>query len=554
MKKAIISILVLAVLATGVWLVRPAYRAHKEKKFAAQASVALAKREHRQALLSAQQALVLNSNNLVACRVMADLADGSRSPHAMVWRRRIADIQPSLENRIVFASCALRYEQPPFPMTAQVLQEVGGQAQDFVPFHLVSAQLALRQNHIAEAEKHFEQAIRLEPTNDLHRLNLAVMRLESKDAAVSTAARKQLEQLQSSEQWAGHALRALIIHHTARKQFAEAQRYSVLLLRNRAASFGDHLEHLAVLHGGKSPEFNRFLETVQHAAATNAVKATDLVTRMVSLSMAREALAWAKSLPAPMQSELPLPVAVTDAYIKMGDWRGMEELLLKQNWREREFLRFALLAYAVRNQKAKDVATVHWNEAVQLASARPELVGMLTQLASNWGWTNETETLLWRAAKQFPRERWPIDALQNRYARSRSARGLFDVSTLLLERQPTNTVAQNNWATLALLLHTNVPKAHQFARQVYDRNTNHYGFVSTYAFSLHLQGKTAEALKMMETLKPAELENPALASYYGVMLAASGQTDKARRYLAKAEMAPILPEELKLIADARKGM
>ena len=554
MKKSVITVLILAILAAGVWLGRPAYRAHKERNFAAQASAALEKKELRLALLSAQQALVLNSNNLAACKVMAELSDDSRSPQAMVWRRRIADIQPTLENRILFASCALRYEQPPFPMTAQALHELSAQAQDYAPFHLVSAQLALRLNQVAETEKHFEAAIRLEPTNDLHRLNLAVVRLESKDTNASAAAHAQLEKLQASDSWAGPALRALVTHHAARQQFGEAQHYSALLLRNRAATFGDRLEHLAVLRGAQSPEFNPFLEALQRDSATNAVRAADLVTRMVALSIAREAVVWVKSLPTDVQTELPLPMAVAEAYARIRDWRGMEELLLAQNWRERDFLRLALLAYAVRNQKANDVATVHWNGAVHLAASRPELMGMLAQLASNWGWTNETETLLWQAARQFPRERWPIEALQTRYARLRSTIGLFNVSTLLLEHDPSNAIAQNNWATLALLLHTNVARAHLLARQVYDRDTNHFGFVSTYAFSLHLQGKTAEALKIIETLKPAELEKPAVASYYGVILAASGQTDKARRFLAKAEVAPILPEELQMIADARKGL
>jgi hypothetical protein len=69
-----------------------------------------------------------------------------------------------------------------------------------------------------------------------------------------------------------------------------------------------------------------------------------------------------------------------------------------------------------------------------------------------------------------------------------------------------------------------------------------------------LQGRTAEALKIIETLTPAELENPAVASYYGVLLAASGQGEKARRYFAKAETAAILPEELTMINESRKKL
>jgi tetratricopeptide (TPR) repeat protein len=556
MKKAIIAALVLALLAAGIWLGLPAYRAHKEKRFAAQAQKAWIQKEHRKALLSARQALVLNSNNLAATRVMADLADLSRSPQAIVWRRRIAEIEPSLENQTAFALCALRYEQPPFALASRLFKDLAAVegASNTIPFQLVGAQLALKQNRIADAERHFEQAIRIEPTNDLHRLNLAVVRLESKDAAVSERARGELERLQSVPPWSGLALRSLVVHYANRKQFAEAERYSARLLQATNAMFGDKLEHLTILHGAKNPQFNHFLEATQREAATNALHASDLVTRMTALGLATDAIAWAKTLPAPMQNELPLPVAVADSYVATQQWREMEQALTKQQWRDREFLRKALLAYAVRMQKAETVAMTHWNEAVQLASERPELTLMLTQLASNWRWTNETETLLWRAARQFPQERWPLESLQGSYARLRRTRGLFDVYTLMLERQPTNATAQNNWATLAFLLQTNVAKAHQLARQVYERDTNNFGFVSTYAWSLHLQGKTAQALAIIETLKPSELEHPSVASYYGALLAAAGQGDKARRYLAKAETAPILPEELSLIAAARKQL
>jgi predicted Zn-dependent protease len=554
MRRIIFIILVLAGLGAAIWFGRPAYQGYKEKRFAKQARTALAANEQRKALISAQQALVINSNNLAACQVMAALADLSRSPQALVWRRRVADIDPSLDNRLMMASCALRYEPPPFVITGQVLKEISDDGRDSVPFHLVSAQLAMKQNRIGEAENHFEHAIRLEPTNDLHRLNLAIVRLEYKDTAVAAKAHADLERLQASDKWSGHALRALVVHHMARREFAEAAQYSTLLLNGTNAAFGDRVEHLSVLHGAKSSDFDSFLSTIQRQATTNAIAAADVVSRMIALGLAAEAITWSKSLPPDLQKTMPLPPMIADCYTVLKRWREMEQFLNGQQWPESDFLRQALLAYALRNQNATDVASVHWNDAVQKAVERPESMLVLGQLSSKWNWTNETEAVLWRAARQFPKERWPIESLENSYAKMRNTRGLFEVNALLLQRQPTNAVAQNNWATLALLLQTNTAKAHQLARQVYERDTNNFGFVSTYAWSLHAQGRTADALKLIETLKPSELALPAVASYYGVILAAAGQTDKARQYLAKAETARILPEELNLIAQARRQL
>jgi len=549
MKKIIIVAVLLVVGAVGVWLGLPAYRAGKEKKFAAQAMAALVNGENRKALLSAQQVLVLNSNNVTACRVMAELADLSRSPHALVWRRRVAEIEPTRSNKLVFAASALRYEQPPFPLATQTLTDLG-EATNEVAFQLVSAQLALKQNRIADGEKHLQQAIRLEPANESHRINLGVIRLESRDPAVSAVARAELEQRAGNAQ----ALRALLVHHTSRRRFVEAEQYSSALLKLTNSAWGDKLEHLTLLRGAQSPQFDPFLATLQRDAATNVFAASELVTRLTELGAATNAVDWVKSLPAAMQKEPPLPVAVASAYFSTARWRELEELLNAREWPERDFMRKALLTFAVRKQGGTDAAAAHWRDALKLAGERPELLGSLAQMANAWGWTNETESTLWRAAKDFPKERWPLESLQNGFMRHRNTRGVLEVNALMLERQPTNAAALNNWAALALLLHTNLTRAHEVARQVYDRGTNNFAFVSTYAWSLQVQGKSAEALKLMDTLKPAELNDPAVAGYYGAILVAAGQKEKARTYLDRTVGAPLLPEELKLVSDARQKL
>ena len=124
----------------------------------------------------------------------------------------------------------------------------------------------------------------------------------------------------------------------------------------------------------------------------------------------------------------------------------------------------------------------------------------------------------------------------------------------MLERQPTNAFAQNNWAALSFLLETNLAKAHEVAKSIYDRDMKNVGFASTYAWSLYVQGHGPEALKVIETIPAATLEQPSLAAYYGALLAAAGQKEKARGFLDKSDKAPLLPEELKLVADARKKL
>src|SRR5204863_3115352 len=125
---------------------------------------------------------------------------------------------------------------------------------------VVSAQLALKQGQLARAEQHFEKAIQLEPTNELHRLNLAVMRLESRDSNVAARAEAELTRLESVEPWRAHALRNLAVHSSIGKKFAQAESYSSLLLQSTNATFNDRLEHLSILRRARSPALPDFLE------------------------------------------------------------------------------------------------------------------------------------------------------------------------------------------------------------------------------------------------------------------------------------------------------
>ncbi len=68
---------------------------------------------------------------------------------------------------------------------------------------------------------------------------------------------------------------------------------------------------------------------------------------------------------------------------------------------------------------------------------------------------------------------------------------------------------------------------------------------------MHEQGSTAAGLKLLQGLPGTELERPAIAAYYVVLLAAAGEKEKARLYFALAEKAQLLPKERELVARAR---
>ncbi len=95
---------------------------------------------------------------------------------------------------------------------------------------------------------------------------------------------------------------------------------------------------------------------------------------------------------------------------------------------------------------------------------------------------------------------------------------------------------------------------HALALEAYQSVGTNADAAATYAFSLYLQHKPADALKVLEKMKPADLENPSIAGYYGLVLQATGNKSKARKYLDLTAKAKLLPEERTLMERARAGI
>src|SRR5205814_6811682 len=139
-----------------------------------------------------------------------------------------------------------------------------------------------------------------------------------------------------------------------------------------------------------------------------------------------------------------------------------------------------------------------------------------------WNWPQESEDLLWAIVNRYPKEKWATASLAERLWLSDRTRSLLSLYAKMLQDQPGDLGVMNNLAMTALLTQAWEKKPHELALQVYNEECTNASFASTYAFSLLLQQKPAEALKVMNQLTPKQLEAPGVAIYYGLVLKASG--------------------------------
>ena len=173
-------------------------------------------------------------------------------------------------------------------------------------------------------------------------------------------------------------------------------------------------------------------------------------------------------------------------------------------------------------------------------------------MAAEWQWPEEAEQSLWALLELTPGNRRAIQTLSNRYFDQGSTAGLRRVAAHLVKSDPADENAQNDLAISSLLLGTEMDRATRMAKDLYTKHPDNAAYVSTYAFALHCGARTAEGLRVLESLPPGRLEDPAIAAYYGVMLAASHLPEKARHFLEIGRGANLLTEEKELLARAER--
>jgi len=536
------------VVILGVWFLGvPAYKQAKERRAIGQMRRFLADGDLRNASIAAKQALELNPKNLDATVAMAEIAEASRSPQLVDWRQRVVELSPTPDNKLLLASAALRVQYPPYPIAKQVLADLGSATSNNLSYHLVAAELAIRENAPGEAEAHFAEACRIAPTNELHRLNLMALRLQSTNQAVAISAREALNSLKTSTNAGAPALRWLIADSSRLEDLNGALGYSTELLSNKQCGFEDRLRHLNILRKLKADGVMAFLETLKLEASANAAQAHQLATWMLGNGMAEESGTWWLALPEQVRTTHPAPLAYVDFLAVKRDWLGLEAYLEESKWGDKEFMRYALLSQVAFEQKQVRAAETRWATAMREAGDRLTPLLELLSMATKWNRMEAREPILWQILNRFPRERWVISELDQLYSTAGNTRGLNKLYAAVVAREPNLLVARNNLVATSLLLERDLTATHEMARTLYTEQPTNAVIASTYAFSLYRQSRAAEAAEVLEKVDPGLLEKPPLALYKGLVLQAIGQTNGAARYFEVVRASRLLPEERALI-------
>jgi len=322
------------------------------------------------------------------------------------------------------------------------------------------------------------------------------------------------------------------------------------LLRETNSVWADRLLRLQALKQATDPKFQSELSDVEREAGSNSRNLYECARWEMDALSPAAALSWLRTLPPGLQTNQPAALLIAECLATKQEWRDLSDSLSAANWSDWEFVRHAFLARALQGEGMKISSETEWNAALKAAGNREAQLHILLGLATQWNWLHEQQTILWALVDSHPEERWAFESLNASLFAEGQTRSLMKLWNEERKRSPSNLTAANNLALIALLLHADEFNPHDLARDVYQRAPTNANYASTYAFSLYLQGKYADALAVMNKFDPQALENPAIAGYYGLFLKASGQDVNARRYFEKASLTAMLPEERKIISKA----
>ena len=543
-------LIALIALAAVVFVAPKLYRRIEPDRLARRAREYVAKEDYRNAMLTLARALEINPTNQSAVRAMAEITEKLQAPQAVDWRRLASELNPGgAEDALAWANAALRQGRAPVARVA--LDAMPKTGRETAAYHTASGGLAISEGRWQDAAKEYAEAAKLDPQSELHRYNLATIQLQSPDAGERKAAFTVLETLANAGRLQAFARRALVTRLSGGRQWDAALEHSSALQQLSSATFSDRLAFLGLLHRAGRPELTSALATAQTAAITSPSNVAAMIQWMMSHERASAVAPWIASLDPKLASEPIVLAARSDVLVSLKDWPALQTLADSGSWAGDEFRRFAYQARALRESGNPEGAKTRWKQAITAAARQRESATQLAYLASTWGWKDEMTDVLWAVAAGSEPD-WALRMLHGICHAEGETSGLLRIAKRFVEVHPDDRMARNNVAMLSLLLDRDTEQAQFQARELHQQTPHDPAVVSTYAFALHSQGKSADGRAALETLTPEQLRDPAVAAYYAILLASTGATAEARPFFELAKGARLLPEEKRLLEAAAK--
>ena len=496
--------------------------------------------EWRGARLLLEQAVQVRPRSIPAQRALAEFWDNLRAPAAVARWREVARLSEEDEAYWKWAAAALRIAD--LDEARLALNTVSANGRNATSHHRLLAALALASGKPELATLHFDELVRLEPSNPRYRYNAAAHRLRMGDPGREQA-RRELEDLAR-----GDAMRI---------------RSTIDLLLDapgRWPGAGDPVQFLALrilenvqrvrARAGQAPGLQQLVAYMKTQPSPEPQDVAVLVHWLMQNERAREALDWLDVLPESARRYPEVVAATADCAAQIRDWPRLEAALAQGAWGmiSPAVLRAAFVWREKRPSGSEGLLPV-WPRLVEQSQDTRAGLRILWQLARLWQWPVEAERTLGTVTRLYPQESWAWEASRNAVL----ARGDSLELRRLYERWQAAAPGDNRIRSERLLVAflTSAPALDQRAEAATLFRAEPAAPVHRVIQALALRevGKGEEALALLEQPGLDLTREPRFALVYGLLLAEAGQVRRSEAALAKVT-GNLLPEERRLLERA----
>ena len=518
------------------------------------AATFIAKKEYPQALSEAKGALEADPMHPGATRVVAQtLEETGSAAVAAKWRSRLETIQPGDRDNIL-AWVSDLVEAKDADGAEHILAMLKPVPVDDAGYHAAAAGIAMARRDDAGAERHWAEAARLDPPEDHYRLQLAAVRLGSKNAGLRTAAVAILKDLSGKPANRAEALRALLGDATYYTEWERALELADALVADHAATFPDRIARLATLRAMKSPDATAYLHELRDGALSTPGDLYLLCSWMNQHNLALLVSDWSRTLPPGVTGGPPVCVAIADAYVRGQEWKRLRGFLDGRKWGDSDYLRRAFLTRALEKLDEAEEAAREWQDGIAAARSHGDAqqrLEKMARLAIAWGWEQRARDVMWTLTGSPECPRWVLDALWTQSLNHADTAQLQKLAGLRAQADSRSVAFRNSHAFYSLLIRSEDGNPHREAERLFGENPGHADIAVTWGLSLYQRGRVAEAAAVTAALPAAALRQPQVALYHAIFLTAVGESAKAAEFLTIAEGWQKYPEEKALLDRAR---
>ena len=542
-------------LPAGYWgarrVVWPKVKAMRAERMNKEAREFLARGDNANALITARKILGTANTNVEAWRIATAAARNRETAEVVGYQSNLARLEPTKANYLELIRLALRYNTLNF--ADEGIKAIGAKASDDPEFHSLAAQFYQRIGRPVAAKYALIALTQLQPSNKEAQLELAELEMaEESDRTKQVALRARVRALAEDPVLRVRALTLLLRDSIKARLPAET---GELIARLQAAPDLSVEDRLLLIEGSSlvaGPSLP-VLEKLQAEVAKSPADVLRVMQFLYRTNAHEKSVAWFATLPDDVKKDEGVRRAAAESMLALGQWAELEAHLKSMVWPSAEYLRHAFLAYTYRARSRTVDFNEAWNAAVVAvgsgASDRQKILNLMRR-TEEWKWNDERYDLVWKIFGLFPNQPEVQQALISWEKAHGRTSNLNNIFARIVAVDPEAKLSRNNLAYTSLLLDSNTTRANLDIAELIGALPDNPFIITTYAFSLFKQGKTAEALAKLETLSASQLSEPNRMLLRAVFLAHLGQSERAIQMLKGVDLTKMLPEERKLAESA----